>query len=123
MSANDHVSTMVRKSFMANVVLLLIVDLFCNESVGLDVFIYWAFVPGNLSTRQTILSILYSRQHLFFTTHFSKATYSTILSYRNFNMVLLYFLLWQVLSVGCLSRDTSTATEIVLFPFPEGSPM
>jgi hypothetical protein len=32
--------TMVRKLFMANVLLLLIVDLFCNESVGLDVFIY-----------------------------------------------------------------------------------
>ncbi|KAI8721840.1 hypothetical protein NCS52_00326600 [Fusarium sp. LHS14.1] len=46
-----------------------------------------------------------------------------MVSYRNFNMVFLYFLLWQVLSVGCLSRDTSTATEIFLFPFPEGSPI
>ncbi|RSL86324.1 hypothetical protein CEP51_002885 [Fusarium floridanum] len=38
-------------------------------------------------------------------------------------MLFLYFLLWQVLSVGCLSGDTSTESEIVLFPFPSGSPI
>ncbi|KAI8682621.1 hypothetical protein NCS56_00385300 [Fusarium sp. Ph1] len=46
-----------------------------------------------------------------------------MLSYRHFNMWFLYFLLWQVLSVSCLSSDTSTASEIVLFPFPQGSPI
>ncbi|RSL48588.1 hypothetical protein CEP54_012855 [Fusarium duplospermum] len=38
-------------------------------------------------------------------------------------MLFLYLLLWQVLSVGCLSSDTTTESEIVLFPFPSGSPI